>query len=289
MRTCPECHAFVSDMANFCDSCGHPLQNQPKAPSAAPAPPKLPSAPVSASAGARAGICSACGFQNIPGEMFCQNCGVQLAPVASAPPPPPRPITSNPEPQPQQIVSPLPRGVCAECGYPASQTDVFCQNCGIKLPDAVQAAPNNTAIDAPPLANLAQTLSSPIETPQGALELQQPPAPSTPHIEAVLVLRESGVWLQLPKDKTDIIIGRSDAARGIYPDIDLTPHGGDAHGVSRRHAHLIVEADGIYLEDLNSTNFTFINRRRLEPGQRYLLRHGDEIRVGLLALEYREI
>jgi pSer/pThr/pTyr-binding forkhead associated (FHA) protein len=122
-----------------------------------------------------------------------------------------------------------------------------------------------------------------------------PPIPSTPpfpvaapQVEAILLLRESGVLLPLPKGKTDLIIGRSDAARSIYPDIDLAPHGGDAHGVSRRHARLIVEADGVYLEDLNSTNFTFLNRRRLEPGQRYPLRNGDEIRLGLLALEYRE-
>lgn len=154
---------------------------------------------------------------------------------------------------------------------------------------------NSAAIDEPLSAHPAQTPPSPMKLLQGIPEPQTPLTPSTPpfpvaapQVEAILALRESGVLLPLPKDKTDIIIGRSDAARSIYPDIDLAPHGGDAHGVSRRHARLIVEADGVYLEDLNSTNFTFLNRRRLEPGQRYPLRNGDEIRLGLLALEYRE-
>lgn len=289
MRTCPKCHAFVSDMANFCDNCGQALQNQPLAsPATPPRPPSIPAA-----TGAQPGVCSACGFQNTPGEMFCQNCGVQLAPVTSAPPPAPRPITGDPAPQP--VATPAPRQVCPECGFPASPTDIFCQNCGIKLTEAAQISPNSAAIDDPLSAHPVQTPFAPVEHPQNAPEPQQPLAPplpsfpvAAPQIEAVLALRESGVLLPLPKDKTDIIIGRSDAARSIYPDIDLAPHGGDAHGVSRRHARLIVEVDGIYLEDLNSTNFTFLNRRRLEPGQRYPLRHGDEIRLGLLALEYRE-
>ncbi len=46
-------------------------------------------------------------------------------------------------------------------------------------------------------------------------------------------------------------------------------------------------ADGIYIEDLNSTNFTFLNRIRLQPGQAYPLKDGDEIRLGVLTLEYR--
>jgi pSer/pThr/pTyr-binding forkhead associated (FHA) protein len=37
---------------------------------------------------------------------------------------------------------------------------------------------------------------------------------------------------------------------------------------------------------LNSTNYTFLNRQRLQPGQRYPLKQNDEIRLGLLVLEY---
>ena len=33
------------------------------------------------------GLCSACGFMNITGELFCEQCGVQLPPVSSQPPP----------------------------------------------------------------------------------------------------------------------------------------------------------------------------------------------------------
>ena len=48
--------------------------------------------------------------------------------------------------------------------------------------------------------------------------------------------------------------------------------------MSRRHARLRLEADSYILEDLGSTNGTFVNGDRLE-GER-ILQPGDEIAVG---------
>jgi ABC transport system ATP-binding/permease protein len=55
--------------------------------------------------------------------------------------------------------------------------------------------------------------------------------------------------------------------------------------VSRRHAVLIREDDGYTLEDLGSANGTFINDRRLEPGERVLLQRGDRIRFAVVEFE----
>lgn len=49
----------------------------------------------------------------------------------------------------------------------------------------------------------------------------------------------------------------------------------DSHSASRQHARIVHREDGDYLEDLNSINGTFLNRKRVERPT--LLRDGDEI------------
>ena len=48
-------------------------------------------------------------------------------------------------------------------------------------------------------------------------------------------------------------------------------------GVSRMHAKLIGQEDGLYLLDLNSTNGTYINGERIESGKDYKLEEGDMV------------
>ena len=86
--------------------------------------------------------------------------------------------------------------------------------------------------------------------------------------------------------QTDIVIGRQDPERGVYPDIDLSAQGSVASSVSRQHARLFVQDNQVFVEDLNSTNSTFLNRLRLQPGQRYLLNQGDELRLGGVILVF---
>lgn len=75
-------------------------------------------------------------------------------------------------------------------------------------------------------------------------------------------------------------IGRWDADGGIFPDIDLDADDPEAK-VSRRHARLLRRPDGYFIEDLGSTNGTFVNRgRRLLPGAPQPLQDGDELIVG---------
>lgn len=76
------------------------------------------------------------------------------------------------------------------------------------------------------------------------------------------------------------LIGRWDADNGIFPDIDLDAFDKEAK-VSRRHARIMLTGSGYLLEDLGSTNGSFINRgRRLLPGTPQSLADGDEIIVG---------
>lgn len=54
--------------------------------------------------------------------------------------------------------------------------------------------------------------------------------------------------------------------------------------ISAQHARLTRTGDGYIIEDLGSRNGTSVNHR---PVQRHLLRHGDDIEIGNIRLEYR--
>jgi pSer/pThr/pTyr-binding forkhead associated (FHA) protein len=85
----------------------------------------------------------------------------------------------------------------------------------------------------------------------------------------------------------DSQIGRWDADGGIFPDVDLDSDDPEAK-VSRRHARITMNDGQYFLEDLGSTNGTFINRgKRLAPGTRQPLNDGDEIIVGKTFLRFQ--
>ena len=93
---------------------------------------------------------------------------------------------------------------------------------------------------------------------------------------AMLVqFNEDEAGIRLPIDKQQIRIGR-DTGNDISIDDDL---------VSKEHAILEVVMSPIeegkleyYLQDLNSTNHTYVNDERITL---YKLKHGDIIRVGM--------
>lgn len=89
--------------------------------------------------------------------------------------------------------------------------------------------------------------------------------------------------------ENEINIGRWDADNGIFPDVDLDADDPEAK-VSRRHARIVRHGADYLLEDLGSTNGTFINRgRRLLPGNRQVITDGDEIIVGKTFLRFQVV
>jgi hypothetical protein len=89
--------------------------------------------------------------------------------------------------------------------------------------------------------------------------------------------------------RDEIVLGRSDPAANYYPDLDLTPYGGQEGGISRRHSLISQDTENkaLYIEDLNSTNGTRINGFSLEPHRRYRLRDGDELELGRIRIVLR--
>lgn len=94
-----------------------------------------------------------------------------------------------------------------------------------------------------------------------------------------------GTEFRLTNDESTI--GRWDADNGVFPDVDLDAFDADAK-VSRRHARIVRKQGSYYIEDLGSTNGTYVNRgRRLLPGNSQVLKDGDEVIVGKTFLRFQ--
>lgn len=300
---CPACGAGNVPGEAFCDYCGSPLEAPaPAEPEAAPepeaaepepeaaAPAEPETAPAEGAAAAAETTCPACGADVLPGEAFCANCGASLAqapippePVeaeeeeepaaapaaAAAPEPEAEPEAAvGAEPEVAPVAAPPPGPVtapdttCPACGAEIEPGDAFCSACGYALQEP--AAPQPDAVEA----------------------AVSPPPPSASPAGPRLVVAASGAEIPLP-EKDEILVGREDPVSGVYPDVDLTPHGGEEGGVSRRHARLIAEGGKYYVEDLDSTNFTFVNKQKVAPRARQEVGEGDTIRFGRVEVALR--
>jgi predicted amidophosphoribosyltransferase len=283
---CPACGAGNVPGEAFCDFCGSPLEAplpaepvpQPEAVAteaelqtfqqaadmeaegAPPVPPPEEAVPPAAGASVpvAAGIaapgeltCPVCGAVVQPDEAFCSNCGASLA-QAPIPPGPVAEVEEAAPPLPVAPAAPEPLR-CPVCGAEVEVDDTFCSNCGAALKAAPAAAPAPVVVGAPAAAGPR------------------------------LLVVASGAEIPLPAGP-EILIGREDPVSGIYPEVDLTPHGGEDGGVSRKHARLIVDGGQYFVEDLDSTNFTFVNKQKLVPETRQAVHDGDEIRCGRVAL-----
>lgn len=71
-------------------------------------------------------------------------------------------------------------------------------------------------------------------------------------------------------------VGRAEGCDLVVPD----------PGVSRQHVRVRRGPEGTELEDLGSTNGTYVNGLRVN---RCRLRHRDRVRLGKVVLEYREV
>jgi hypothetical protein len=123
-----------------------------------------------------------------------------------------------------------------------------------------------------------------------SIEPEQPGAfaADNPRIIARLIIERGGrIGKEFPITGIETNIGRWDADSGIFPDVDLDEDDPEAK-ISRRHARIINHNEQYFIEDLGSTNGTFVNRgRRLLPGKRHMLQNGDEIIVGKTFLKFQ--
>ncbi|MEJ7846801.1 MAG: FHA domain-containing protein [Pyrinomonadaceae bacterium] len=184
---------------------------------------------------------------------------------------------------------------CQSCGTENRVGSQYCDECGTKLvlqtdngglPETRPQvsggsgirAVNITSIGVPPLVQS--------EAPETDLVAEADLKPKGSHAR-LIIERGASVDTEFDLSAEESNIGRWDADNGIFPDVDLDAHDPDAK-VSRRHARIIFRNDKYMVEDLGSTNGTFINRgRRLLAGSPQVLSEGDEIIVGKTFLRFR--
>ena len=117
-------------------------------------------------------------------------------------------------------------------------------------------------------------------------EVQEPAAPAPTatvartqlqQVTARLIHVQSDRLIELPQNLSVIHIGKPNDR--IPPDIDVSGFP-NSEIVSRIHADIRVEGDAHYVEDVGSSNGTYINNLPLLPGNRHRLRPGDRISLG---------
>ncbi len=81
----------------------------------------------------------------------------------------------------------------------------------------------------------------------------------------------------------EYVIGRA-GSKGVAPDIDLSPLGAAEHGLSRKHASIKLDGEMLFIKDLQSTNFTYVEGKRLRGDEQLALKSGDRVQMGNLLL-----
>lgn len=165
---------------------------------------------------------------------------------------------------------------CPVCQAENTDDVAYCQDCGADLSGVAAVASTPGASVAAPSAPLSSADEG-LET-LAAIRKTGSTASSGPH----LVVASTGQSVLLTKAES--IIGREDPTSGIFPDIDTSTFGGLEGGVSRKHARIYEQNGTYFIEDLNSTNYTLVNKQKVAPAVAQQLAAGDEIRLGRVSL-----
>lgn len=322
--TCPEGHQ--TEATDYCDVCGTPMTGSGGMPSAgAPDAAMGPTGAVAgasgsvldlpASAATASQTCPHCGALNLADALFCEDCGYDFttgaAPLDDASPQEPtptepelaepEPAESEPEPEPEpgpestepesepaaRQPAPEPEAEPAESEPappepepestdPEPEQDVLAPEpeAAEAVPTLAPAAPEHgRPRHTPPSRDLADTwvVEVWIDPDWYAGQQTEEACPSAGVPDIVLVRRNV------------VLVGRPSGSRGVSPDVDA----GSDSAVSRRHAQLTSDGQRWWVEDLGSSNGTFVGSvgeplptTPLTPGQRVEVDRDDRIYIG---------
>jgi pSer/pThr/pTyr-binding forkhead associated (FHA) protein len=97
-------------------------------------------------------------------------------------------------------------------------------------------------------------------------------------VQSVQLLHvQTNTQIELPSNLSVIHMGKPNDQ--IPPDIDVSGFP-NSDIVSRIHADIRVEGDAYFIEDVGSSNGTYVNHTPLPRGNRHRLRLGDRISLG---------
>ena len=172
--------------------------------------------------------------------------------------------------------------LCPNCQHLNKEGANFCQDCGTDLRGVANFS----------TAGLPKSPSQPVP-PSPTVEMVGVPTEAAPAGQGLnadkAVLSFKGPRLELAatgsifKLGDRVVVGREDP----HLEIDLEGYP-DAKYISHHHAQLTRVNDQQYIEDLSSSNGTYVNNRKLGSGQIEPLRTGDIIRFGKLEMTYQD-
>ena len=204
---------------------------------------------------------------------YCDTCGARIEATATAATPASAAASTPADPG-EGATKP-----CPSCGEENAEASLFCEGCGYdfttgQLPAPEAAAPpaSSLSLDTPPPVTWVAEVWVDTAWFEANKDAATDPCPSA-GLPRVVPLAGTG----------PLLIGRPSKSRGVVPQLDCTPDS----GVSRRHAQLLLDQDRWFLEDLGSTNGTFVGAGAgpvpdvpIPPGQRREIGDGDRIYVG---------
>ena len=300
---CPSCNTPYEPGDTFCSGCGRALT-----------PPK--------------NLCPNCKAELKPGVAFCPKCGANAfqattsqaaKPTPTAQPAkPPTPVytpkTQTPTytpPKPSTPVYTPPSAAPTVAAQPQPYVPPTPQEPPVVPQPSVTLIPGKSKPAAPQQPPKAPPVPvyippKPVQPPTVAAQPQpQTPAPSTPPPPAPTIkarpVSEPAVDLNTPwgtlifSDGNSVtlagervLVGRYDHdLGGVQPEVDLgTMEGADT--VSRGHAVIEHVGSTYQLTDLNSTNFSRLNGKRLDPNVPTLISDGDTLQFGKIQCTFKK-
>jgi hypothetical protein len=226
-------------------------------------------------------ICQSCRAENWDGAQFCDECGKPLPRTGA----PPRAQSFKPPSEPESRAGDATRAASASSA-PGSAPGGATNNApgGAPVGGSTPGGENgNRAV-----LNFPETASAGAAGTRASSSVaaERGRAPIVAHAKFT-INRGRSAGKEFPVHEDEAYIGRWDADSGIFPDVDLDADDPEAK-VSRRHARITRRGAQYFIEDLGSTNGTFINRgRRLLPGDRQPLNDGDELIIGKTFLRFQ--
>ena len=270
MPICPAGHHSAA--TDFCDTCGLPLPVAAATPVPPPAlPPLEPPAAL---------VCPACGTPNVADALFCEACGHDFIGAAGSPTTVPVAARSeSPEesraPEPAAAPSTIPEeNVSATSATETAEGGAGDPPAGLGTEPGHGSPPpipepTGESLSPETAPELAQGSPEPAAAPPGPVEGSSAPH-HVPRVDWIAELWIDPDWYAaqgstdplpspglpdiVPLVKESNLIGRISTSRNIYPEVDCELD----TGCSRRHARLTTDGSRWWIEDLESSNGTFL-------------------------------
>ncbi len=216
--------------------------------------------------------CPFCGFENEDGALFCEQCksdlGGAIEPIAMAAGMEAVPAMAMPVDE-----APIPMAGAVEAAPILEAAPMVAEAVPAAAPAPAPAAP------AAPAAASAPAPAAP------AAPGAAPPPLAADAQPRLVVMRGQKLNVEFPIYEGHNFIGRADEKP---VDIDLEDQEPpDRIWSSRQHALITFENGALVLEDLNSSNGTFVNRTRVYPGQKRPLAVNDVVQIGTVQLKLK--